>query len=165
MRVPLTLAGLTALLAVIYHGATSERRAALPGWSAAGKTGTSQDFRDAWFVGYTPDLVTGVWLGNDDSTPTKHVTGGSLPADIWSRVMRAAHQGVPVASLPTSWGGGLFSGLFDGGGQPQDSGTLSESDAMVPRPPGAIQTSSNAPAPRRGGGMDGWLLDNLFGRR
>ena len=89
-------------------------KAALPGWPAAGKTGTSQDFRDAWFIGYTAHLVTGVWLGNDDGTPTKHVTGGSLPVEIWSRFMRGAHQGVPVASLPGSSGGGLFSGLFGG---------------------------------------------------
>ena len=75
-------------------------KAALPGWPAAGKTGTSQDFRDAWFIGYTAHLVTGVWLGNDDGTPTKHVTGGGLPVEIWSRFMRGAHQGVPVASLP-----------------------------------------------------------------
>ena len=46
-------------------------KASLPDWQAAGKTGTSQDFRDAWFVGYTAHLVTGVWLGNDDGTPTK----------------------------------------------------------------------------------------------
>ena len=46
------------------------RSANLPGWQAAGKTGTSQDFRDAWFIGYTSHLVTGVWLGNDDNTPT-----------------------------------------------------------------------------------------------
>ena len=89
-------------------------KATLPGWSAAGKTGTSQDFRDAWFIGYTAHLVTGVWLGNDDGTPTKHVTGGSLPVEIWSRFMRGAHQGVPVASLPGSSSGGLFSGLFGG---------------------------------------------------
>ena len=75
-------------------------KAALPGWPAAGKTGTSQDFRDAWFIGYTAHLVTGVWLGNDDGTPTKKVTGGGLPVEIWSRFMRGAHQGVPVAALP-----------------------------------------------------------------
>ena len=60
----------------------------------------SQDFRDAWFIGYTAHLVTGVWLGNDDGTPTKKVTGGALPVEIWSRFMRGAHQGVPVAALP-----------------------------------------------------------------
>src|SRR6202008_4363500 len=58
------------------------RTADLRGWQAAGKTGTSQDFRDAWFIGYTSHLVTGVWLGNDDGTPTKHVTGGRLPVGI-----------------------------------------------------------------------------------
>jgi penicillin-binding protein 1A len=138
------------------------RRASLPGWTAAGKTGTSQDFRDAWFIGYTPHLVTGVWLGNDDGAPTRHVTGGSLPVDVWSRVMRAGHQGVPVASLPTQWGGGLFSGLFgDGNPAPPQA---SETDGMAPRPPASIQTSSSTPT-RRGGGIDGWLLNNLFGRR
>ena len=139
------------------------RKASLPGWSAAGKTGTSQDFRDAWFVGYTPHLVTGVWLGNDDGTPTKHITGGSMPVEIWSRVMRAAHQGVPVANLPTSYGESFMSGLF-GGGQPAPSSQQGETDGMAPRPPAPIRTTSNQPAPR-GGSMDGWLLDNLFGRR
>ena len=76
------------------------QKAQLPGWQAAGKTGTSQDFRDAWFVGYTAHLVTGVWLGNDDSSPTKKATGGGLPVEIWSRFMKVAHQGVPVAALP-----------------------------------------------------------------
>ena len=72
----------------------------LPGWQSAGKTGTSQDFRDAWFVGYTAHLVTGVWLGNDNSSPTRRATGGGMPVDIWARFMRTAHQGVTVAALP-----------------------------------------------------------------
>ena len=76
------------------------RKAALPGWQAAGKTGTSQDWRDAWFIGYTSYLVAGVWLGNDDNSPTKKVSGGNLPVEIWSRFMKAAHEGVPVAGLP-----------------------------------------------------------------
>ena len=76
------------------------RKAELPGWQAAGKTGTSQEWRDAWFIGYTSYLVAGVWLGNDDSSPTKKVSGGNLPVEIWSRFMKAAHQGVPVAGLP-----------------------------------------------------------------
>ena len=66
------------------------RRAEIPGWEAAGKTGTTQDFRDAWFVGFTGGLVAGVWLGNDDSSPTKRVTGSNLPIDVWSRFMRTA---------------------------------------------------------------------------
>src|SRR6195256_124710 len=76
------------------------QKAQLPGWQAAGKTGTSQDFRDAWFVGYTSHLVTGIWLGNDDSSPTKKATGGGLPVEIWSHFMKPAHQSVPVVGLP-----------------------------------------------------------------
>src|SRR5208282_5968365 len=76
------------------------RKAELPGWQAAGKTGTSQDFRDAWFIGYTSYLVAAVWLGNDDDSPTKKVSGGNLPVEVWSRFMKAAHDGVPVAGLP-----------------------------------------------------------------
>ena len=77
-------------------------KAELPGWQAAGKTGTSQDFRDAWFIGYTSYLVAAVWLGNDDDSPTKKVSGGNLPVEVWSRFMKGAHEGVPVAALPLS---------------------------------------------------------------
>ncbi|MFQ5774809.1 MAG: transglycosylase domain-containing protein [Kiloniellaceae bacterium] len=76
-------------------------KAANPARPAAGKTGTSQEFRDAWFVGFTADFVAGVWLGNDDGTPTKSVTGGSLPARLWRRVMVRALEGVPPRPLPT----------------------------------------------------------------
>src|SRR6185437_1996960 len=76
------------------------QKAQLAGWPAAGKTGTSQDFRDAWFIDYTGHLVTGVWLGNDDNSPTKKTTGGGIPVEIWSKFMRTAHQGVPVIGLP-----------------------------------------------------------------
>ena len=76
------------------------RKAELPGWQAAGKTGTSQEWRDAWFVGYTSRLVTGVWFGNDDGTPTRKASGGNLPVDAWSRFMKAASKGVQPAPLP-----------------------------------------------------------------
>ena len=66
---------------------------------AAGKTGTTNDWRDAWFVGYTPQLVAGVWVGNDAYTPMEKVTGGTVPARIWRDFMIAAHQGLAVASL------------------------------------------------------------------
>ena len=59
------------------------------------KTGTSQDHRDAWFVGYTADLVAGVWVGNDDGRPMSGVTGGAIPAKVWKTVMTAAHRGLP----------------------------------------------------------------------
>ena len=66
------------------------------GRPAAGKTGTTQDWKDAWFVGFTPDWVCGVWVGNDDGHPTAGVTGGEVPAEIWRRMMIAAHQNIPV---------------------------------------------------------------------
>jgi penicillin-binding protein 1A len=132
-------------------------KAALPAWLAAGKTGTSQDFRDAWFIGYTAHLVTGVWLGNDDGTPTKKVTGGGLPAEIWSRFMRGAHQGVPVAALPGPPAGGMLSGLFSG------NAPAPVTDGRAPMPPAPIRAAGNMPT-AHGASLDGWLLDNLFGR-
>ena len=134
------------------------QKVALPGWPAAGKTGTSQDFRDAWFIGYTAHLVTGVWLGNDDGTPTKKVTGGGLPVEIWSRFMRAAHQGVPVAVLPNAPRGGLMFGPF-GNGAPAPV----ETDSSGSVPPAPIPSAGNTTS--GGGGLDGWLLHNLFSRR
>jgi penicillin-binding protein 1A len=83
---------------VVEHG--TGRAAGLDGF-AAGKTGTSQNFRDAWFIGFNDTLVVGVWVGNDDDTPTDHVTGGSLPATIWKRFMTAATPLV-AASGPTA---------------------------------------------------------------
>jgi penicillin-binding protein 1A len=79
------------------------RKAAIAVHPAAGKTGTSQDFRDAWFVGYTAHLVTGVWLGNDDGKPMDHVVGGSLPARIWQTVMNSAHEQLPPLPLPGTY--------------------------------------------------------------
>jgi len=76
------------------------KRAALPRHPAAGKTGTSQDFRDAWFVGYTAHLVAGVWIGNDDGRPMNRVMGGSLPARLWHDLMSVAHEGRVPTALP-----------------------------------------------------------------
>ncbi|AUQ71691.1 transglycosylase domain-containing protein [Phaeobacter inhibens] len=78
----------------------SGRRAQIPGWQAAGKTGTTQAARDAWFVGFTADYVAGVWMGYDDNTPLSGVTGGGLPADIWREVMVRVHDGLPPKPLP-----------------------------------------------------------------
>ena len=75
-------------------------RAAQLSRSVAGKTGTSQGYRDAWFIGYSADLITGVWLGNDDGSPMKKVTGGGLPARLWRAFMEDAHAGTPDHSLP-----------------------------------------------------------------
>ncbi|WP_448033300.1 transglycosylase domain-containing protein [Bradyrhizobium liaoningense] len=76
------------------------RRAALDGIPTAGKTGTTNAYRDAWFVGYTGNFTCAVWYGNDDYSPTNRMTGGSLPAQTWHDIMLAAHQGVEVREIP-----------------------------------------------------------------
>ena len=76
------------------------RRAQLDGIQAAGKTGTTNGYRDAWFVGYTGNFAGAVWMGNDDYTPTKRMTGGTIPALIWHNIMAYAHQGVELRPLP-----------------------------------------------------------------
>jgi penicillin-binding protein 1A len=130
------------------------RRADLPGWLAAGKTGTSQDFRDAWFIGYTSRLVTGVWLGNDDNSPTKKAVGGGLPVEIWSRFMRTAHQGLAPSAIPGLNEGGWFT---------------PPAPVQAPAPRGSDEAGAGAAAERgnqrNSGGLDFWLLDKLFGRR
>jgi penicillin-binding protein 1A len=122
------------------------RKASVPGWQAAGKTGTSQEFRDAWFIGYTSHLVTGVWLGNDDNSPTKKAAGGNLPVEIWSRFMRAAHNGVPPQPLP----GGIWQDntvpMAENNGWPSLSGNL----------PARVNEAAQAPpVPFRGDAMSG----------
>ncbi len=126
--------------------------AQLAGWPAAGKTGTSQDFRDAWFIGYTDHLVTGVWLGNDDSSPTKKATGGGMPVEIWSHFMKPAHQGVPVAGLPEVDTGLSLASL------------LAPSSAPVPPAPVGV-AAGGPPRGDRSPSLDNWLLERLFGRR
>ncbi len=75
-------------------------RAQLPGWQVAGKTGTTQAARDAWFIGFTADYVTGVWMGYDDNTPLSGVTGGGLPAEIWKETMLRVTDGMTPTPLP-----------------------------------------------------------------
>ena len=83
---------------VIENGTGS--RARLKGRQTAGKTGTTQAARDAWFVGFSADYVAGVWMGYDDNTPLTGVTGGGLPADIWRETMVRVHDGLPARPLP-----------------------------------------------------------------
>jgi penicillin-binding protein 1A len=163
------------------------RKAEIPGWTAAGKTGTSQDFRDAWFIGFTGKLVTGVWLGNDDNSPTKKATGGALPVEVWTRFMRAAHQGQSAVPLP---GAGMPSSAMvstvaqssrgDGGAPVQQGYTAPGSpspgyaapaypSSPAPTPVGNRAMPSPRPPnptarPEASSGLDGWLVERLFGR-
>lgn len=94
------------LMGVVENGTGKGARI---GRQVAGKTGTTSDYKDAWFIGYTPNLACGVWVGNDDNQPMKKVTGGSLPAQIWNGFMREALAKTPPSTLPTDRG--LFSFL------------------------------------------------------
>ncbi|WP_448190440.1 transglycosylase domain-containing protein [Azospirillum sp. sgz301742] len=112
---------------------------------AAGKTGTTQDYRDAWFMGFTADLVAGVWLGNDNNDEMKRVTGGSLPAKLWHGFMADAHAGLPPRALP-GLDGVAGPAYVAAGGDP----------AVVPA------RGRAAPASGGGGGIGG-LIDRLIG--
>jgi penicillin-binding protein 1A len=110
------------------------RRAALPGITVGGKTGTSQANRDAWFIGFTGDTVAGIWFGNDDDSPMRGVAGGGLPARTWKRFMIGARRAAPIASRATDRiepgrggdGAGLLGRVADAvidglfGSEPQD---------------------------------------------
>ena len=111
------------VFSAVMHSGTARR--AQMGRPAAGKTGTTSDYKDAWFVGYTPQLVAGVWVGNDEATSMKRVTGGHLPAAIWGHFMRQAMADYRVKSLPSAapidpnsplpWGSGFDSGESESG--------------------------------------------------
>jgi penicillin-binding protein 1A len=92
------------------------KRAGIEGHDVAGKTGTSQDYRDAWFLGYSAYLVCGVWIGNDDNSPTSKVTGGGIPASIWKDIMVPAHAGLDYAPLPGDYQTVAHRSLDEGGG-------------------------------------------------
>jgi penicillin-binding protein 1A len=155
------------------------RKAAF-GWPAAGKTGTSQKSRDAWFIGYTANLTTGVWFGNDDGTPMKNVTGGFLPALAWNEFMEAAHKGVPVARLPGNWSPGptvdtpapmppVAVGERPGEGTPQPPRPVETVDAgggFLPSPEDTATASIHRPPADVGGPprkRPGSILDIILG--
>jgi penicillin-binding protein 1A len=104
------------------------KRAGIPLHPACGKTGTAQDFRDAWFVGYTAHFVAGAWVGNDDRHAMKRVAGSTLPAKLWREVMLIAHEGLPPKTLPgtepatpLAIGAGSDLSVFDLGADPGGS--------------------------------------------
>lgn len=100
---PQALSGMHEMLSEVIASGTGRAAALSGGRPAAGKTGTSQNYRDAWFAGFTADRVAVVWLGNDDAKPMKKVTGSGLPARLWREVMEAAHAGLPARPLADSW--------------------------------------------------------------
>ena len=101
------------MMGVLAHGTGKSAQLDRP---AAGKTGTTQDFHDALFVGFTADLVAAVWFGNDDNAPMKNVTGGTLPARTWKAFMVQATQGMPVRPLPLGEGARVASAAPPSGG-------------------------------------------------
>jgi penicillin-binding protein 1A len=132
---------------------------------AAGKTGTTQNSQDAWFVGFTTDYVGGVWVGNDDNSATRGVTGGTLPAMIWKSAMRAAEKGLPLTPLdrstpPPPPEENFFDRLFSSGNshQPADDEANTMAD-MRARPMPELPP----PPPRRhNGGILGWLFGDDY---
>ena len=143
---PTALARMHSLMtAVIDEGTGKAARLDRP---AAGKTGTTQDYRDAWFIGYTADYVAGVWMGNDDQRRAmKRVTGGSLPAQLWKQVMLAAHRGLPPRPLYEPEPPPAFAGIGEGVGKAASSAASAVGDA----------------ARSVGNAIDG-LINSLFGR-
>ena len=110
-------------------------RAALDGREAAGKTGTTTAGRDAWFIGFTADYVTGVWMGYDDNRPLTGVTGGGLPAEIWHEVMVRVEDGVPVTPLPADPPAALVPDLAPG---PSGPATDQPVDPAMQQPQGGL---------------------------
>lgn len=139
---PLTLGEMNRLMRAVVNEGTG-RKAAIAGFDIGGKTGTSQDSRDAWFVGYSTYLTGVVWLGNDDNSPTKSVTGGSLPALLWHDIMAPAHLGLAPRRLP---------GEVVVAAGPQRAGDH-------PVYGGAMDSENPVPPRRRGGGFFG----DIFG--
>jgi len=130
------------LITAVDRGTGKAARMPFP---VAGKTGTTQDYRDAWFVGFTADIVVAVWVGNDDNSPTDRVSGGALPARIWHDFMTAAYQ---LDTVPQNDKKDLMAGA---------PAAAPEQAAATPEP------APPAPAEQAPPAEDGGLFGNLRG--
>jgi membrane peptidoglycan carboxypeptidase len=126
----------------------SGKRAQFGDRQIAGKTGTTQGAKDAWFIGFTGDYVTGVWMGYDDNTKLQGVTGGGLPTDIWREVMKRVHEGVPQKPLPMSAPVGTTNVLEQGTPTPQTNEGIIEN--LLRDLLGGGGSGSSGTAPRGG---------------
>jgi penicillin-binding protein 1A len=136
------------------------RRARVEGHEAAGKTGTTSDYRDAWFIGFTADYVVGVWMGNDDNKPLTGVTGGGLPAEIWHEVVTRIAADLPPTPLPMIRPEDMPAPEYAGQTWQAGGGADPYAGQLQPYPGQA------APQPQPGGGeslVD--ILTNILGRR
>ncbi len=124
------------MMSQVVDGGTGQR-AKLPGRETAAKTGTTQAARDAWYLGFSADYVTGVWMGYDDNTPLVGVTGGGLPADIWRETMLRVHEELPLRPLPM---------------------------LQVAQPP-VVQEGFGNESQQNGGGIIDQILRDIFGGR
>ena len=148
---------MTGMLRAVVTDGTGQAAGAVPG--AVGKTGTSQDYRDALFIGWAGDLVVGVWVGNDDNSPMDEVTGGSLPAEIFTAFFQGAPNTAP-----------------DGTAEPEDTApevvasdipspqARPETLSDLPEPAKAVTAPAPAPRPSAGGGGGGSAVEVLLGR-
>jgi penicillin-binding protein 1A len=144
---------ITMMNSVVENG--TGKRAQLDGIKVAGKTGTTNGWRDAWFVGYTGNFAGAVWMGNDDYSPTKRMTGGTIPALVWHDIMAYAHQGVelrPLTGLPAPQHAPTVADTaFKGGqGPPQALLTRKATEALV-RVEHLLDDASHALAAQAGG--------------
>jgi penicillin-binding protein 1A len=130
--------------------------ASLHGREAAGKTGTTQDSHDAWFVGFTTDYVAAAWVGNDDSSPTRGVTGGTLPAYIWRDTMLVAEQGLPLKPLDKSVQPPPEEQELVASGAAWDGHDDEVAERTPDLPP--QDEEPQRPQKRRSGGLLGWLF-------
>jgi penicillin-binding protein 1A len=142
------------LQSVVSPGGTGAA-AQLPGRTVAGKTGTTQDFRDAWFVGYVPQLVTAIWIGNDNySQMASGTAGGAYVAPIWKGYMQKALQGSPVLPFPKQGDGITLAELGNGSSDPATDTPAPTGASPVPVPAPAVTKNSKASAASVGAAID-----------